>query len=278
MYKKGMAPLWLMYPHRPNGSIGWRMGYGESYGDEFYRWFHTLSREEKEEYNRKFPEPVCWSLSEYNLMRYHTFWTYQWNRDTCRHYSMEKLREERAAGKEREIIFFWGHQPGKEGKTGKECLSQWYLAEFHVGHVAYCCMEQYLMAGKARLFEDSETEKKIMQSADPSEIKQLGRMVKGFDEDVWERFRVPIALTGNYYKFSQLKEQRSYLLGTGDSLLAEASPYDDIWGIGLDQAHAAGVDVTGWRGQNLLGFALMEVREEIRRLREFENEVVFQEW
>ena len=117
-----------------------------------------------------------------------------------------------------------------------------------------------------------------MQSADPSEIKQLGRMVKGFDEDVWERFRVPIALTGNYYKFSQLKELRSYLLGTGDSLLAEASPYDDIWGIGLDQAHAAGVDVTGWRGQNLLGFALMEVREEIRRLREFEDEVVFQEW
>ena len=147
-----------------------------------------------------------------------------------------------------------------------------------MGHVAYCCMEQYLMAGKARLFEDSETEKKIMQSADPSEIKQLGRMVKGFDEDVWERFRVPIALTGNYYKFSQLKELRSYLLGTGDSLLAEASPYDDIWGIGLDQSNAAGVDVTGWRGQNLLGFALMEVREEIRRLREFEDEVVFQEW
>ena len=58
-----------MYPHIPNGSIGWRMGYGESYGDEFYRWFHTLSRDEKEEYNRKFPEPVCWSLSEYNLMR-----------------------------------------------------------------------------------------------------------------------------------------------------------------------------------------------------------------
>jgi len=50
MDKKGMAPLWLMYPHIPNGSIGWRMGYGESYGDEFYRWFHTLSREEKEEY------------------------------------------------------------------------------------------------------------------------------------------------------------------------------------------------------------------------------------
>ena len=76
-------------------------------------------------------------------------------------------------------------------------------------------------------------------------------MVKGFDEDVWERFRVPIALTGNYYKFSQLKEQRSYLLGTGDSCW-RSQPYDDIWGIGLDQVHAAGVDVTGWKGQNLL--------------------------
>lgn len=174
------------------------------------------------------------------------------------------------------LYFFWEHQPGKEGIIGKECLSPWYQEEFFVGHVAYFCMEQYLMSKKARLFEDPETEEKIMQSADPSEIKQLGRMVKGFDEDVWKRFRVPIAMTGNYYKFSQLKDARSYLLGTGDSLLAEASPYDDIWGIGLDQAQAAGVDMSGWRGENLLGFALMEVREEIRRLREFEDEVVFQ--
>ncbi len=58
-----MAPLWLKYPSIPEGSIGWRMGYGESYAEQFYQWFYKLTPEEQNDYKYKFPEPVCWSLS-----------------------------------------------------------------------------------------------------------------------------------------------------------------------------------------------------------------------
>lgn len=106
-------------------------------------------------------------------------------------------------------------------------------------------------------------------------LKQLGREVKGFDEEIWNSFKVPIVLTGNYYKFSQLEELRKYLLGTGDSLLVEASPYDKVWGIGMNAEEASVCGIDGWRGTNLLGFALMEVRDEIARLLRYENEIDF---
>ncbi len=273
MNSKFMAPLWLKYPHIPDGSIGWRMGYGESYGEVFFSWFYSLSEEEKTEFHKKFPAPVCWSLSEYNLKRCNDFWTYKWHNNDSMVYSAAGIQEEKEAGIERENIFFWGHHPNKKGIIGKECLSQWYMAEFYVGHIAYCCMEQYMMSKKALLFGDNETSQKIMEAKEQSVIKQLGREVKGFDEELWSSFRIPIVLTGSYYKFSQLEELRKYLLGTGDSLLVEASPYDSIWGIGMNAEEALACDINRWRGTNFLGFALMEVRDEIERLRRFENEI-----
>lgn len=270
-----MPPLWLKYPNIPEGSIGWRMGYGEAYADAFYSWFYSLSQEEKEEFDKKFPKPVCWSLSEYNIKRHNDFWTYKWKKNGSAVYSLDGILEEKAAGIERENIFFWGHHPGKEGTVGKECFSQWYMAEFYVGHMGYCCMEQYMMSKKALLFGDKETSEKIMESKEQNEIKQLGREVKGFDEEIWNSFKVPIVLTGNYYKFSQLEELRKYLLGTGESLLIEASPYDKVWGIGMNAEEASVCGIDGWKGMNLLGFALMEVRDEIARLRRYENEIDF---
>ena len=72
-------------------------------------------------------------------------------------------------------------------------------------------------------------------------------------------------LNGNYAKFTQNEALRQFLLSTGDSVLVEASPYDTIWGIGIDPENPNVQDPRQWRGQNLLGFALMEVRDEIRR-------------
>lgn len=277
MSSKLMAPLWLMYPHIPNGSIGWRMGYGESYAEAYYRWFYSLSEDEKAEFNKKFPAPVCWSSSEYNIKRHNDFWTYKWQKDGSMEYSIDEILEEKAAGIERNNIFFWGHHPSKTGVIGKECFSQWYMAEFYVGHIRYCCMEQYLMSKKALLFGDNETDRKIMEATEQSDIKQLGREVKGFEEEIWSKFKIPIALTGNYYKFSQLEELRKYLLSTGDSLLIEASPYDKIWGIGMNAEEASACGIHQWKGTNLLGFVLMEVRDEIERLWRFENEIDFME-
>ena len=90
--------------------------------------------------------------------------------------------------------------------------------------------------------------------------------MRGFDQKVWDKFKYAIVLLGNWHKFSQNRELREFLLSTGDSVLVEASPYDAIWGIRLPASSPEAQDPMKWRGQNLLGFALMEVRDELRRV------------
>lgn len=271
MEKKYMSPLWLMYPWIAEGSIGWRMGYGEDYSYDFYKWFGKLSDLEKKEYNEKFPKPVMWNILKYKEFKLNDFYIRKW--DTLK-YNIKYVLEERKNGIEREQLSFWGHTK-KEGNVGKECLSQWYMRDFKVNHLTYCCMEQYMMSEKAKLFGDKEIFKKIMNTCDQKEIKQLGRKVKGFDDNIWNEVKYHIVLTGNYYKFSQNKDLRNFLLATGDKLLVEASPYDTIWGIGMGQENKDCENPEKWKGKNLLGFALMEVREELKRLWKYEDEIDF---
>lgn len=123
-----------------------------------------------------------------------------------------------------------------------------------------------MMAGKAELFSDQEIREQILKCSDPKQIKALGRKVRRFDQKVWDKFKYAIVLNGNWCKFSQNRNLRKFLLSTGDSVLAEASPYDNIWGIRLSANSLEAQDPMKWRGQNLLGFALMEVRDELRRV------------
>lgn len=253
-----MMPPWIRYPAIPRGSIGWRMGEGEAYLEAYDVWLNSLSADERREHHLLFPEPRCWSLEEACLLRHGSFWIYRWTQDGEPSWTPECL-----AG--REFLPFWGHQ-----QTGvriqKSCLSQWYPSSFQVDVVRYSCMEQYMMAMKARLFDDRAAEQEIMAAAQPGKIKALGRGVQGFDEATWDRFKYAVVCTGNYYKFVQNESLRHFLLKTGDAVLVEASPYDTVWGIGLEAHHPDVGDPTHWRGKNLLGFALMEVREEIRRV------------
>ena len=120
--------------------------------------------------------------------------------------------------------------------------------------------------GEGQLFGDEEIRKEVLACSDPRQIKALGRKVRGFDQKVWDKFKYAIVLNGNWCKFSQNRDLREFLLSTGDSVLVEASPYDNIWGIRLAASSQEAQDPTQWRGQNLLGFALMEVRDELRRV------------
>ena len=89
------------------------------------------------------------------------------------------------------------------------------------------------MAAKAELFGDSEIQEQILKCSDPKQIKALGRKVRRFDQKVWDKFKYAIVLNGNWCKFSQNRNLREFLLSTGDSVLAEASPYDNIWAFGF---------------------------------------------
>ena len=175
-------------------------------------------------------------------------------------YFLRSVIEQYQAGKRCEYVFFWGHHV-QEGRVTKACFSQWYPARFHVDGVEYNCAEQYMMAEKARLFADEDVRMQIMQCEDPSEIKALGQLVRPFDAGIWSKHAQQIVIRGNLHKFGQHPELCRFLLDTGECILVEASPYDNIWGIGMKESDEGVDNPCLWKGTNYLGFALMEVRD-----------------
>ncbi|MFD3744259.1 NADAR family protein [Nocardia sp. NPDC058633] len=179
--------------------------------------------------------------------------------------SVEQLCQAIAQGASPKYLAFWGHSPRRDGTIGSSCLSQWWPATFVVDGVEFAGAEHYMMWRKAMLFEDPATAAKILGAGHPSQAKNLGRQIRNFDENVWERARFDIVVAGSVAKFGQDDALRSYLVGTGSRVLVEASPVDRIWGIGLAADDPRAADPGRWVGLNLLGFALMRAREVLSR-------------
>lgn len=175
---------------------------------------------------------------------------------------LDALQARWNAGERPGMVFFWGHQPGRDGVTAS-CFSQWYDVGFTVDGRHYPTAEHFMMAQKAALFGDSEIAEQIIVASTPAAVKALGRKVRGFESALWQQQRFDIVVRGNLAKFDQNAELRAFLLGTGAQVLVEASPVDAIWGIGLAAEAAAAQDPTQWQGLNLLGFALMQVRAQL---------------
>jgi len=145
---------------------------------------------------------------------------------------------------------------------------QWSPSTFEVDGAVYNCAEQFMMAEKARLFGDHETRGKILAELHPAKQKALGQKVSNFNEALWDKEKFNIVVSGNRAKFTQNPELLQQLLATGDKTLVEASPMDNIWGIGLDATQALACDSKTWPGQNLLGKALMRVRKKLQELQD----------
>lgn len=180
-------------------------------------------------------------------------------------YGLAELQRDFQAGRKLKYLYFWGHQPAADGRITASCLSQWWMADFSVDGLTFCCMEQYMMASKAQLFSDRTVLTQIMRSKEPKQMKALGRKVSYFDSTVWDAYKYGIVLQGNLYKFTQNPNLKAFLLSTDDKVLAEASPYDAIWGIKMTMRQAERSNPLAWKGENLLGFALMEVRSKLKK-------------
>jgi ribA/ribD-fused uncharacterized protein len=178
-------------------------------------------------------------------------------------YHLQWLIEKFEAGERLKYLFFWGHQPRKDGSIGDGCFSQWWQSAFEVDGITYATAEHWMMAQKARLFGDDEILAQILQAKTPAEAKKLGRAVRNFDPQSWNDHKYEYVKTGNWHKFSQHADLKAYLLTTGDRVIVEASPMDRIWGIGMAKTNPDVENPTKWKGENLLGFALMEVRDEL---------------
>lgn len=162
-------------------------------------------------------------------------------------------------------LFFWGHRPSKDETITKSCFSQWFESSFEVNGIQFSTAEHYMMAEKARLF-DPEMVVQIVACKTAAEAKKLGRQVRNFDNDTWLKNREEIVIEANLNKFEQNSSLKEFLLNTKDRILVEASPVDAIWGIGMAADHKDIYNPEKWRGLNLLGFALMEVRDRLKEI------------
>jgi ribA/ribD-fused uncharacterized protein len=158
-------------------------------------------------------------------------------------------------------VYFWG-----------EFLSNWYPARFTEARdgktLEFFNSEQYFMYEKAKAFGDEETAMRILfEGKDPKQAKSLGRKVKGYSDEVWDKMRYKVMVRANLLKYLQNKDLEKLLLNEefDGKNFVEASPYDRIWGIGCDEASALD-DESNWNGQNLLGKALDEVRSILKGL------------
>ena len=179
-------------------------------------------------------------------------------------YTRGHIQQQYNEGENLKYLFFWGHTPNKNGMVGKSCFSQWFTTAFEVDGVIYKTAEHWMMAEKARLFRDAQIIDEIINCNHPMEAKQLGRKVKNFNPGVWDQHKYEIVKQGNIHKFSQHTDLKNYLLNTKNRVIVEASLRDRIWGIGMGQDNEKAQNPNLWNGQNLLGFALMEVRDELK--------------
>jgi len=132
-----------------------------------------------------------------------------------------------------------------------------------VDGVRFATAEHYMMWRKARLFGDEEVAAQVLTARHPKQAKDFGRRVRGFEEEAWVAHRSEIVVDGNAAKFAQHPELGRYLAGTGERVLVEASPVDRVWGIGLAVDDPRAEKPRAWRGRNLLGFALADVRAQL---------------
>ena len=167
-------------------------------------------------------------------------------------------------GRRLKFVWFWGHTPPPSRQLGPWVFSQWADLGFDVDGMAYPTAEHFMMAEKARLFGDESRRAEILAAPSPGAAKAVGRAVAGFDEAVWAQHRFDIVVRGSVAKFSVSAALRDYLVGTGDRVLVESSPRDRIWGIGMGRENPAADRPSRWRGENLLGFALMAARARLR--------------
>ncbi len=150
-------------------------------------------------------------------------------------------------------VYFWG-----------SVFSNWAEAHFEHDGEIFENSEQAFIWEKALCFKDYEIANKILLINDPKLVKALGRKVKNFDDNIWLKKRYQVMLDVCYAKFQQNPELKKILLSTGNKIIVEASLYDKIWGVGLHWKDDAILDKSNWKGENLLGKILMEVRNKIK--------------
>lgn len=153
-----------------------------------------------------------------------------------------------------DFVFFW---------KKNDIYSNWHPCKFTMGDVEFSSSEQAFMCEKALFFEDEDADAKILATKDPREQKAIGRTIKNFNTDQWIKVSKSIMYEVCKAKFEQNPNLLKALLATEGKTLCEASPFDKIYGIGLDENNPLAWEKETWEGENLLGYILTELRDNI---------------
>ena len=151
-------------------------------------------------------------------------------------------------------VYFW---------SSLSPLSNHHRADMMIEGIHYNCVEQYIMYQKATLFKDTVTATRVMKEDEPTKQKQLGKDVHGFRGPMWTQQCQDIVRIGLRAKFTQNQDLRDQLLATGTKVLAEANPNDGFWGVGLRLSDPAIHEEKNWKGKNILGKLLAEIRKDL---------------
>ena len=142
-------------------------------------------------------------------------------------------------------------------------LSNFHDSKFTIDGRPYANVEQRLCEQKALLFGANDIAHDIMEISDAAHIKRLAKTVKNFNDSTWKEHAPDILQTALAAKFTQDESMKAALLATGDTVLGEASPTDIFFGIGLSLSNPMVTNQHKWRGNNLLGKTLMQIRTSI---------------
>ena len=142
-----------------------------------------------------------------------------------------------------------------------------YCPSLIIDNIKFANTEQAFMYYKALHFKDNESMEKIKNETNPYKAKQLGRLVKGYVDSEWDSVRYKYMLKVNMAKYTQNSNLFDSLINTKNLILVETNPRDNIWAIGLSADDNSVLDQTKWKGQNLLGKVLMEIREYFYKLK-----------
>lgn len=169
-----------------------------------------------------------------------------------------RLRELDGGEPRPNLIGFW-HEKDSLG-----CCSNWHPTGLVFAGRHFATSEHWMMWQKACVMGDLETADQILDAPHPRRAKELGVGVKPYDGQLWDAVREQLVYVGVREKFTQSPRLANLLLSTGSATLAEASPYDHVWGVGLTTDDPCFADPCKWKGSNLLGRVCMRVRADLR--------------
>jgi len=130
--------------------------------------------------------------------------------------------------------------------------------------IHFTSVEQFIMYQKCLIFGDANSANQILSTDDTAKQQKIGRNAKGYIGNVWAGMRQMVVFRGLMEKFRQNEDLKQKLIDTGDAWLVECAGSDKIWACGIRLNDDRRFDVANWDGQNILGFALMEVRRKLR--------------